>query len=190
LQLWPGACSPSLAEGATRLGAWVPFERVPELLRLFTGTRLSASTLQRVTEAAGAAAVAVQTAAVERLERDLPAPAAGPAVLQMSVDGAMVPLRGKGEWAEVKTLAIGEVQPAVVDRHGEREVPVTALSYFSRLADAETFSRLATVETHRRGVETAGTAGTVCGVVDGAEWCQGFLDLHRPDAVRILATGP
>jgi hypothetical protein len=30
------------------------------------------------------------------------------------------------------------------------------------------------------------TAGTVCGVVDGAEWCQGFLDLHRPDAVRIL----
>jgi len=183
LQLWPGDCAPSLAEGATRLGTWVPFERLPDLLALFTGTRLSASTIQRITEEAGVAAVAVQTVAVERLERHLPAPPTGPAVLQVSVDGAMVPLRGKGEWAEVKTLALGEVQPPVVNRDGEREVPVTALSYFSRLADAETFGRLATVETHRRGVETA---GTVCGVVDGAEWCQGFLDLHRPDAVRIL----
>jgi hypothetical protein len=26
----------------------------------------------------------------------------------------------------------------------------------------------------------------VAGVCDGADWCQGFLDLHRPDAVRIL----
>lgn len=161
----------------------MPFERLPEVLALFTGTRLSASTIQRITEAAGAAAVAGQTAAVERLERDLPAPPGGPAVLQVSVDGAMVPLRGKGEWAEVKTVALGAVQPPVVGRDGEREVPVTDLSYFSRLADADTFGRLATVETHRRGVETA---GTVCGVVDGAEWCQGFLDLHRPDAVRIL----
>jgi len=24
------------------------------------------------------------------------------------------------------------------------------------------------------------------GVADGAEWCQQFLDVHRPDAVRIL----
>ena len=181
--MWPGECSPTLVEGAVHLGTWVPFERLPDLLRQFTGTRLSASTIQRVTEAAGAAAVAVQDEAVVRLERALPAPPAGPAVLQVSVDGAMVPLRGKGEWAEVKTLALAEVQPAVVNQQGEREVPVTALSYFSRLADAETFGRLATVETHRRGVETA---GTVCGVVDGAEWCQGFLDLHRPDAVRIL----
>src|SRR5439155_19637759 len=26
----------------------------------------------------------------------------------------------------------------------------------------------------------------VCAVQDGAEWIQGFVDLHRPDAVRIL----
>jgi len=26
----------------------------------------------------------------------------------------------------------------------------------------------------------------VCGVVDGADWCQQFLDVHRLDAVRIL----
>lgn len=57
------------------------------------------------------------------------------------------------------------------------------LSYFSRRADHETFTRLATVETHRRGAETA---GTVCGVVDGADWCQQFFDTQRPDAVCIL----
>jgi hypothetical protein len=27
---------------------------------------------------------------------------------------------------------------------------------------------------------------TVCGIVDGADWCQQFFDSHRPDAVRIL----
>jgi hypothetical protein len=30
------------------------------------------------------------------------------------------------------------------------------------------------------------TAGTVAGVVDGADWCQQFFDAHRPDAIRIL----
>lgn len=48
--------------------------------------------------------MALQTAEVERLERELPAAPQGPDVLQLSVDGAMVPLLHK-EWAEVKTLA-------------------------------------------------------------------------------------
>jgi len=38
-------------------------------------------------------------------------------------------------------------------------------------------------ETHRRGTTTA---GTVVAVTDGRLWCQGFIDFHRPDAVRIL----
>jgi hypothetical protein len=42
---------------------------------------------------------------------------------------------------------------------------------------------LALVETHRRGLEAA---GQVAAVLDGAEWLQGFVDFHRPDAVRIL----
>lgn len=68
-----------------------------------------------------------------------------------------------------------------VDRAGT--TTTEDLSYFSRLADAETFGRLATGETHRRGTATA---GTVVAVADGAGWCQGFVDMHRPDAVRIL----
>lgn len=92
---------------AVRLGTWIPFARIPELLRGFIATLLSEPTIRRLAEVAGAAHVAVQTAAVERLERRGVAPSARPAVLQVSVDGAMVSLRGEGEWAEVKTLAIG-----------------------------------------------------------------------------------
>lgn len=157
-----------------RLGAWMPFPAAATLLRTFTGTSLSEPSVRRKTEAAGAAYVGLQTAAAEALERRPPAPPVGPAVLQLSVDGAMVPLVGQGQWAEVKTLALGVVQPAA---------HTTALSYFSRLADHETFARLALVEAHRRGVATA---GVVAAVGDGAGWIQAFVDYHRPDAVRIL----
>jgi hypothetical protein len=39
------------------------------------------------------------------------------------------------------------------------------------------------VETVRRGVTEA---KQVCAVMDGAEWIDGLVDLHRPDALRIL----
>lgn len=51
------------------------------------------------------------------------------------------------------------------------------------MADAETFTHQAYVETYRRGTETA---KVVCTVQDGAEWEQGLVDVLRPDAVRIL----
>jgi hypothetical protein len=62
-------------------------------------------------------------------------------------------------------------------------VRTTALSYFARLADAESFGRQALGELHWRQVEQA---GAVAAVQDGAPWLQGFVDLHRPDALRIL----
>src|SRR5204863_225377 len=46
-----------------------------------------------------------------------------------------------------------------------------------------TFADLASVEIERRGIERA---KEVCAVQDGAQWLQGFVDGHRPDAVRIL----
>jgi hypothetical protein len=60
---------------------------------------------------------------------------------------------------------------------------MTHLSYFSRMTQASTFADLAEGEMRRRGVRLA---KAVCAVTDGADWLQGFLDLHRPDAVRIL----
>jgi hypothetical protein len=164
-----------------RLGTWIPFERVPAELHFFTHATVSVETARRLTEGGGAALVAAQTEEVERLERELPASPEGPEVQQLSADGAMVPLVG-GEWAEVKTLALGTVEQREA-KNGERVAHATDLRYFSRLADAEQFGRLATIATHAGGTARA---GTVCAVVDGADWLQGFIDLHRPDAVRIL----
>jgi hypothetical protein len=181
LALLPGTLTPSLQEDLVRLGTWMPFGRASQELRRFRQVDVSRPVVERITEAAGAASVALQTAEMERIERELPRPPAGPAKQFVSVDGAMVPLVG-GVWAEVKTLVIGAVQPPTVI-HGEEVVHTSQLSYFSRLAQAEVFQSLALVETQRRGVETA---GLVAAVTDGAEWCQKFVDHHRADAVRIL----
>jgi len=168
--------TPWLSESLVLLGACVPFAQAADLLHHFTGVRVGEDTVRRLTETAGAAQVARETAAVTDLERTAPAEPRGPAFQLLSVDGAFAPLVGEG-WAEVKTLVVGEI---VATAAGPR---TESLSYFSRLMDAETFGRLATVETHRRGTSTA---GTVVAVTDGAPWGQGVIDWHRPDAVRIL----
>jgi hypothetical protein len=94
----------------------------------------------------------------------------------------MVPLVG-GTWGEVRMLAIGALDTSADPASDGR---ATDLSYFARLTDAATFTRLATVETHRRGTERA---AAVAGVVDGALWCQTFLDVQCHDAARILDIG-
>jgi len=181
LELLPGELSATLAEGVARQGTKMPFEQAAAEVAFFWGVELDETTVRRYTQAAGAAYVAEQSAEVERLERERPPAPDGPAVQYLSADGAMVPLLG-GEWAEVKTLAIGEVE---VGRgtDGLPEAHTTNLTYFSRLADAETFTRQSYVETYRRGTESA---GVVCAVQDGAEWLQGLVDVLRADAVRIL----
>ena len=137
--------------------------------------------IRRQTETAGAAYVTRQTAEVDRMEHDLPPSPPGPACQQMSVDGAFVPLVHK-EWGEMRTVALGVVEQPVM-KDGTAEVHTGQVSYFSRMCDAQTFTRLATVETHRRGTERA---QVVCAVVDGAPWEQDFIAMHRADAVRIL----
>jgi hypothetical protein len=181
LQLLPGSLSPWTHECLVRLGAWMPFEPAARLLEAFTGVGVSEFTARESSEAAGAAQVALQTEAVERLEREAPPAPPGPAKQYLSADGAFVPLVG-GQWAEVKTLVLGEVGQPVQEK-GEWVVYTQQLSYFSRLAEADTFARLALVETHRRGVAKA---AQVAAIQDGAQWLQGLVDWHRPDALRIL----
>jgi hypothetical protein len=155
----------------------MPFAHAARELGWLTGALASRLVAQRLTEAAGAAYVAQQTAVVEGLERRPTPEPAGPAVLQISADGAMISLVGK-QWIEVKTLALGRVI-----READGAVRATDLSYFARRAEHTEFRRLALVETHRRGV---GTAETVVAVMDGAEWLQKLIDFHRHDAIRIL----
>jgi len=184
LQLVPGSLTPHLAEHLVHLGTWMPSGRACTELQRFTGVRLSEATARRVTERAGAAYVTVQTEQAATIREELPAVPEGPPLQQVSVDGAMVPLLN-GVWAEVKTLAVGTVGDPVWDG-GHWQAHTQELSYFSRMTDHRTFADLALVELHRRGTERA---GVVCAVVDGAEWAQSFIDLHRSDAVRILDFG-
>jgi hypothetical protein len=177
LGLLGGGLTPRGEEVLVRLSSWMPFEAARELLQEVVGIRVSKATARRMTLACGQAQLAVDEAEQERLEQEVPPAPAGAEKQAMSGDGAMVHLVA-GEWAEVKTLALGEVA-----RKKSGEVCTQHLSYFSRLSEASSFGRAALVETHRRGLEKA-TA--VCAVQDGAEWLQGLVDYHRADAVRIL----
>lgn len=161
-----------------RLGTDLPFARAAFWLQELSGVVVSAATVRRQTEAVGATAVRLAEAEVRHVEREMPAPPVRPERLVLGADGAMVPLVG-GEWAEVKLVSVGEPHR---ERGGDA-MRTQHLSYYARLADAETFTRQALGELHRRGVETA---GAVAAVQDGAPWLQGFLDEHRADAVRIL----
>jgi len=182
LGLLPGRLTPLGHEQLVRVASWMPFERAAELYGDLTGMEIHETMSRRYTERAGAVEVEIEEEAVKGLESEPLPEAAGPEQkLQVSVDGAMVPLLG-GEWAEVKTVVIGVVQPAV-EEQGEWVVHTRQLSYFSRLATAEAFQCLALAEMHRRGVDRAQAVGAV---QDGAEWEQGFIDYHCPNAVRIL----
>jgi hypothetical protein len=172
LGLLPSKYSPHIVHCLVRLGTCLPFAQVPALAQVLLGIAVSAETVRRVTEAAGAAQVAVAEQALVVLEREAPLPPPGPAVQQVSADGAMVPLVG-GVWAEARTVAVGTVAAGHT-----RE-----MTYFSRLCDARTFIRQVTLPLHERGTERA---GVVCAVLDGARWLQELVDYHRPDAVRIL----
>ena len=169
---------PSLVKDLALLGSWMPFGQAAKMIGHFRKIEVSEATVRRFTEKSGQAWVELQTERAAVLEGETGEAPEGPALQQLSVDGAMVSLL-HGEWCEVKTLAIGTVAKSDL----EGEVHAQDLSYFSRTADHQSFGRLAVVETHRRGTEGA---GKVCAVVDGAEWQQSFIDLHRPDAVRIL----
>ena len=181
LGLIGGRLTPHAHECLVRFASWMPFEKAAQELAFVLKVTVSEPTARRYTEAAGEAYVSCQTAGVERLERETPAVEPGPERLFFSADGAMIPLVG-GEWREVKTMVIGELGTPVWEQD-EWVVHSREHSYFSRLAEASDFRRLALVETHRRGVEKA---PVIAAVTDGAEWEQGFIDFHCPQAVRIL----
>jgi hypothetical protein len=172
---------PRVSEELVRLCAWMPFARAKEISAGLGIVRVSPSTARRQALSGGAALVLAETEAAEWIIAEAPEPTSRAVAHQLlSVDGAMVPLTG-GEWAEVKTIAIGTVRTG-----GEGASRTTDLSYFSRLADHTTFTRQATLETYRRATDRA---GRVTAVTDGAEWIQECLDVQCARAARIIDWG-
>jgi hypothetical protein len=159
----------------------MPFEKAVEEMGEMMGIRVSKLVGEQYAEAAGAAYVQIQEAEVVELEARQPPAPEGAEKMQISADGAMVPLL-HGVWAEVRTLVVGEVQ-SLEKKNGETEVRTRQLSYFSRKMSAQEFQRQALVEIQRRGVENA---EELAAVMDGADWEQGLIDFHCPQATRIL----
>src|SRR6476659_4280196 len=131
LGLLPGPLTPSLQAHLSRLGSQLSFAAAARELQSLKGVRVSAATVRRHTERDGALYAAWQEREAARVLAQAPVPLAGPAVHKVSVDGALVPLCD-GSWREVRTLAIGTVEPGGTGSTGR----CGALSYFSRLADA------------------------------------------------------
>ena len=179
LALLPGTLAPRQQGHLVQLGSWMPFRHASRVLEELLGVSVSPETARRLCEEVGKQVEEKQTLDAKRPWEEEANALENPSRLAISADGAMVPLTG-GEWAEVRTLAIGEVPVGSADLE---KVHVGALSYFSRLTDAAHFTDLAEVETRRRHLIQA---KAVCAVMDGADWLQAFVDIHRSDAVRIL----
>jgi hypothetical protein len=175
LGLVAGSLSPRSQEQLVHLATWMPFERAVQMLKRFTGVQISEATARRRTYQIGQATQEVQNA---QTSAGVASSAESQGKLIVSPDGAMVPLL-HGQWAEVKTVVVGEVQPPGPDE----QIHSTQLSYFSRMSDAQTFTEQASGELVRRGVDQA---RPVCAVMDGAEWIDGFVDWQCKDAIRIL----
>ncbi len=159
----------------------MPFAQAARMLERMVSVQVSQETVRRLSEQAGGHVETAQTVEAQAPWQEESGGKQGAVRLAIRADGALVPLV-KGEWAQVRTLAIGEVE----EQHasdGSSEIHVSQLSYFSRLTDAATFTDLAEVETRRRKVIQA---EQVCAVTDGADWLQHCIDMHRSDAVRIL----
>jgi hypothetical protein len=181
LALLPGTLAPRQQGYLVQLGSWMPFRCASRVLEDLLGVHASSETARRLCEQVGKRVEEVQTAEARRPWKEDLSDEENDLRMAISADGAMVPLTG-GEWAEVRTLAIGEVPPPP----GEKDLPhvhVRKLSYFSRLTDAAIFTDLAEAETRRRHIVQA---KEVCAVMDGADWLQAFVEIHRRDAVRIL----
>jgi hypothetical protein len=173
--------TPLMVEQMVRLGNSMPFRQAATVFAAFNQTVASYQTVRRQTEGAGASNVVLEAAQQAEVEL-LVAPTSNPPALGLiSVDGAMVPLRG-GEWVEVRTMVVGEVEQ-VRDAKGEASPHATHLSYYSRLCSAKQFEAQVWAELVRRGIPQA---KVVVAVSDGAEWIQSLLDLNWQAAIRIL----
>ncbi len=178
LQVPDGHLLPHAHETLVSLSSELPFGRVVKHLKRTLGVVVPVSTIRRQTLAVGQRMLEVQNDQAQPLA-DCPQEPASER-LAMSSDGSMVPLVG-GVWAEVKVVAIGQVECR--KRQEEEEIVTTHLTYFARMADAATFADQASAEVRRRGIDRA---KEVCAIQDGAEWIQGFVQGHRHDALRIL----
>ena len=112
LELLPGKLTPHAHECLVRYGTIMPFEKAAKELVFALKVEVSEPTVRRYVEVVGKAYEICQMAEVECLEKVCPPEQPSSARMFFSVDGAMVLLVG-GEWTEVKTMTIGELEQPI-----------------------------------------------------------------------------
>ena len=140
LALLPGNLAPRQHEHLVHLACFMPFAKASALLTRLLGVQVGEETVRRLTEQAGRQVEEAQTQAASAPWQEKTVKMVPQARLAMSADGAYVPLV-KGEWAEVRTLAIGQVKRSGASG-SKSEVRTHDLSYFSRMTSAERFIEL------------------------------------------------
>lgn len=177
---------------ALRLGVEIPsYRRAAEAFAELTHLPLSKSALQRLVNRHGQVLVKQQAEEAEAMVRVpskeeevvwRPVPEPDSEIMNVSVDGVLIYLRGEG-WKEVKTVAISAVEPTVQDNTGEVEVQLTRHSYRAGLWEAATCANHLWAEAARRGLAKA---KLVVSVNDGAAWIWAMIFLCFARCVQIL----
>jgi len=112
--------------------------------------------------------------------REMPQPDS--AVMAISMDGALVNIRGEG-WKEVKTVSVSAVETVTDAETGETEVRLRAHRYRAGLWEAKDFAKQQWAEGCRRGLERA---QQMVSVNDGALWIWLIVQMCWAPCVEIL----
>ena len=183
--------SPGTIAQALRLGSEIPFARAAKQFQEMTHVTLSKNSLQRLAKAYGGRLVAQQAAAAqatvqipsketEAVWRETVEPASE--VMNISMDGAMVNIRGEG-WKEVKLVTVSAVRHQLDAMTGKPIAHLSDHSYRAGLWDATEFGQQQWAEACSRGVEKA---NYLCSVNDGAAWIWNIVRMCYGNCVEII----
>jgi len=114
------------------------------------------------------------------IPRQMPQPESE--IMNVSMDGAMVNIRGEG-WKEVKTVCVSAVETEVDEESGQTEVHLTKHSYRAGLWEAKEFAKQQWAEGAKRGLERA---KEIVSVNDGAIWIWLIVQMCWAPCVEIL----
>ncbi len=173
------------------MGSEIPFARAAKQLNELTHVSLSKSSLQRLVREYGGQLVEQQaeeaqaTVQIPRTEtevvwREVVEPASE--VMNISMDGAMVNIRGEG-WKEVKLVTVSAVHHLIDAVTGNLTTHLDEHSYRAGLWDATEFGQQQWAEACGRGVEKVGYLSSVN---DGAAWIWNIVRMCYGNCVEIL----
>jgi hypothetical protein len=192
LQLGEHCWTPETVKQMVKLGTGIPsYRRAAENVSDLTKVGVSKSRLGELVKLYGGQIVVQQETEVPAMVkapakeevitvRQMPQPESE--VMALSMDGAMVNIRGEG-WKEVKAVCVSAVESVTDAETGPIEVRLKHHSYRSGLWEAKEFAKQQWAEGCRRGLERA---NRIVSVHDGALWIWLIVQMGWAPCVEIL----